>query len=70
MSLDESRRQKLAELVCQISEFFPDYVVLVRPEANKIWWNASDEHWAIGALQRCLDVVMDPAPEGANDLED
>ena len=51
--------KKFRDLIHLISEFFPEYVLIVKHSEGKgVIWKSSDSTWALGALERyrtCCD---------------
>ena len=59
----EEQEKKLRDIGSQLSEFFPDYLIIVRAK-DGMNWLCSDQNWAFGAASRTCNRLAEIAEMG------
>ena len=54
---EEKREQAFQRAVSALQEWYPDFLVMVRPKSGDLYWHSTDPTWAVGAATVYIEHV-------------
>lgn len=56
---DDPELERAEAVMCKLGEQFQDYLMIVRTNHGKIAWKSRDATWALGAIERYRNSMLE-----------